>query len=255
MRLPFTVDQFLDVFRHYNLAVWPAQWVLAALAAAATVLALRDRPRDARWVSGILALLWLWVAFAYHVAFFAGVNRAALAFAVAFAVEGFMFAWLARRDASPSYRPRSSVAKLTGAIVIACALVGYPALGYVLGHRYPAAPTFGVPCPTTIFTLGVLVWASGSVPRRLLVVPLAWAVVATSAAVQLGMTEDFGLPIAAVVALVAALLTRERHHRPNATSPRRRVEQEGPSAASPQVGRRPTANQAMHDSFAGVDAQ
>jgi hypothetical protein len=101
----------------------------------------------------------------------------------------------------------------------------------------------------------VLVWASGSVPRRLLVVPLAWAVVATSAAVQLGMTEDFGLPIAAVVALVAALLTRERHHRPNATSPRRRVEQEGPSAASPQVGRRPTANQAMHDSFAGVDAQ
>ena len=28
MRLPFTIDQFLDVFRRYNLAVWPAQWVV-----------------------------------------------------------------------------------------------------------------------------------------------------------------------------------------------------------------------------------
>ena len=28
MRLPFTIDQFLDVFRRYNLAVWQAQWVL-----------------------------------------------------------------------------------------------------------------------------------------------------------------------------------------------------------------------------------
>ena len=33
MDLPFTVEQFVDVFSQYNVAVWPAQTVLTALAA------------------------------------------------------------------------------------------------------------------------------------------------------------------------------------------------------------------------------
>ena len=28
MQLPFTVDQFLEVFHRYNLAVWPVHWIL-----------------------------------------------------------------------------------------------------------------------------------------------------------------------------------------------------------------------------------
>jgi hypothetical protein len=35
VRLPFTIDQFLDVFRRYNSAVWPSQLVLLGLAVAA----------------------------------------------------------------------------------------------------------------------------------------------------------------------------------------------------------------------------
>ena len=174
MRLPFTIDQFLDVFRRYNLAVSPAQWVLVTLAVVAVVLAARDRLTTKRWVSAILALLWFWMAAAYHVAFFASVNRAAVAFAGAFAIQGGLFTWLAFRATPPSYRSRSSGATAIGALFIVYALLVYPALGYLLGHRYPAAPTFGVPCPTTIFTLGLLVWSGTSMPRRLLVIPLAW---------------------------------------------------------------------------------
>lgn len=32
MQLPFTTEQFFDVFRAYNTAVWPAQLVLVVLA-------------------------------------------------------------------------------------------------------------------------------------------------------------------------------------------------------------------------------
>src|SRR5262247_2951578 len=113
MRLPFTIDQFLDVFRQYNRAVWPAQWMLVLLAGIAVALALRDRPRNSQWVSAILALLWLWTAVAYHLGFFTRVNRAAVGFAAAFAAQGVLFAMLARRDglrvAMKDYRARHAL--------------------------------------------------------------------------------------------------------------------------------------------------
>ena len=105
-------------------------------------------------------------------------------------------------------------AAIIGAALLTYAVVGYPLLGYALGHRYPAAPTFGVPCPTTIFTLGLGVWAGASLPRRLLIAPLAWSIVGTSAAITLGMIEDLGLLAAAIATVVAASLgARTAGHR------------------------------------------
>jgi hypothetical protein len=209
MRFPFTIDQFLDVFRRYNAAVWPAQWILGALGLVAIVLALTGRRSASRWVSIILALLWLWMAAAYHLAFFTSINRAAIAFAAAFAVQAAVFTWVAFRTPAVTYRPRSRVAAIIGAVLIIYAIVVYPVLGYALGHRYPAAPTFGVPCPTTILTLGLVVWAGRSLPRRVLVVPLAWSLVATSAAVNLGMIEDFGLLAAAIATTLTIRVRRD----------------------------------------------
>jgi hypothetical protein len=92
-------------------------------------------------------------------------------------------------------------------LLIAYALIGYPLIGASLGHRYPAAPTFGLPCPTTIFTLGVLVMGR-PVPRHLLLVPVAWAIVGGFAACRLGVAEDSGLPIAAALVTVVLLARR-----------------------------------------------
>jgi hypothetical protein len=93
------------------------------------------------------------------------------------------------------------------------ALIGYPALGWAFGHRYPAAPTFGVPCPTTIFTLGLLLWGLERLPWRVVVVPLLWAGVGTSAAATLGITEDFGLPLAGIVTVGFVVEARRRARR------------------------------------------
>ena len=214
MRLPFTIDQFLDVFRRYNLAVWPAQWVLATLGVVAVVLALSERRHASRCVSAILSIMWFWMAAAYHLAFFAIINRAAIAFAAAFAVQGTLFAGLAFRGPRVTYRPRSRISSVIGAMLIAYAIIAYPVLGYAVGHRYPAAPTFGVPCPTTIFTLGLVVWAGKSLPWRVLIVPLAWSVVGTSAAITLGMLEDFGLLTATVATLLARHVRRGEDRSP-----------------------------------------
>jgi len=65
------------VFAACHGAVRPGQIVWFCGAAAAVVLAWRgDVPSD-RLISAVLALLWAWMAVAYHYLFFAPVNPAA----------------------------------------------------------------------------------------------------------------------------------------------------------------------------------
>jgi hypothetical protein len=51
MNLPFTQEQFFEIFPAYNVAVWPAQFVLNVLAIAMVVLVLRAPERAGRLVS------------------------------------------------------------------------------------------------------------------------------------------------------------------------------------------------------------
>jgi hypothetical protein len=74
-----------------------------------------------------------------------------------------------------------------------------PAVGYALGRVYPESPTFGAPCPVVIFTFGLLMWADKKLPWYLLIIPVLWAFIATSAALTFGVKEDFGLLVAGTI--------------------------------------------------------
>jgi hypothetical protein len=209
MRIPFTVDGFLDVFRRYNEAVWPAQWILVLLAAATVVAALRMR-RPTRIPLLLLSVLWLWMGIVYHFVFFSSINPAAALFGALFVMQAGLLAWLASRKPVTHFTFRRDSAGVLGVSMIVFALIIYPLLGWLLGHRYPYAPTFGLPCPTTVFTFGLLLLARPALPRRAFIIPVLWSVVATSAALQLGIMEDLSLPVAAIIASVVALQV----HRP-----------------------------------------
>ena len=210
MDLPFTPEQFFAVFGRYNETVWPLQLVLVALAVVALVAVRRGGVRGRRLAFAIVGFLWLWIAFVYQAAFFTAINPAAWIFAALFAAGGIAFGW-AVRGAAPSAEPSHGVRAGAGAVLVAYALAGYPAVAWLAGQRYPEVPTFGLPCPTTIFTLGMLLLLAAP-PRRLFVLPLAWSVIATAAAFELGVPEDYGLTVAAVVA--AAFLVRPLTRRP-----------------------------------------
>jgi hypothetical protein len=63
-------------------------------------------------------------------------------------------------------------------------------------------PLFGIaPCPTTIFTIGVLLMASDRLTLWLSIIPIAWALIGTSAALFLGVPEDLGLAVAVIALL------------------------------------------------------
>jgi hypothetical protein len=94
--------------------------------------------------------------------------------------------------------------------LIVFALVVYPAWSYYSGHRYPAFPTFGLPCPTTIFTLGILGFLSSPYPRFPIILPVLWCFVGAQAAFRLEVHADSALIVAGLfgVALLAKFRIR-----------------------------------------------
>lgn len=77
MKTPFTIEQFFDVFKNYNEAVFPIQALFYLLSLFVVYLTIKPNSGSEKIVSGILGLLWLWMGIVYHLVFFTAVNNAA----------------------------------------------------------------------------------------------------------------------------------------------------------------------------------
>jgi hypothetical protein len=200
MQLPFTREQFFDLFAAYNEALWPA--IVALWTASAVIVALRlsaRHPRD-RWVSAVLVAHWAWSAVAYHVAFFTRINPAAWLFAALFLAQAVLFFRVGVMHQRLSFAPWGNAWAPLAWCLIAYSL-SYPVINAIDHRSLQRIPTFGVPCPTTILTVGVLMLATPRY-RSLAVVPVIWSAIGGSAAFLLGVSADFALPIAGIALAV-----------------------------------------------------
>ena len=205
MQLPFTHDQFLDVFGAYNRALWPAAVLMWLLTAAAIVALYRRGPRASRFVAAVLAIHWGWAGIAYHLAFFRSINPAANFFGAVFVLQAALFLWRGALGSHLSFQPTSLFWGRVGGALIGYALL-YPAIGLAFGLAYPRIPTFGVPCPTAILTVGLLLFAPRREVRLLGGIPVLWAAVGGSAAVLLNIRADFALLVAGLFLMVFAIV-------------------------------------------------
>lgn len=205
MHLPFTADQFFDVFRRYNEAVWPAQIALPIVALMAAGAAYRANARRSRtWARAavvLLAGLWLWTGIVYFKMFFATITPAGQIFGSFFIAEAavlLLCAW----EMGPRLEPATPGSLAVSRFILVYALLLYPVAGIAAGQQYPALPTFGAPCPLTIFTFGFLAIFPSSISRVAIAVPVLWVAISSYAAFGFGVYEDFGLPAAAIAAIV-----------------------------------------------------
>ncbi|MGB7203381.1 MAG: DUF6064 family protein [Pyrinomonadaceae bacterium] len=202
MQLPFTAEQFFGVFDAYNTTVWPAQVLLLALAVAAIVLVGVPRRWSGAAISAILACLWVWLGLVYHLGFFAPINPLAYAFAAVSVAGAVVFAWQGVIRRRLEFNWTVNARSIVGLVLVLFALVVYPAWSTLSGHGYPALPTFGLPCPTTLFTLGLFAFVTAPYPRSPLVVPVLWCFVGAQAAFLLGVQADLGLVVAGIFGIV-----------------------------------------------------
>lgn len=198
--IPFTSEVFFALFEDYNLAIWPAQIIAYMVGLLVLVLVFAPTQTGGRIIGAALALFWLWTGIVYHWLTFAGINFAAPVFAALFVCQGLLFGWTLVLKRGASFRFDATLHSWAGLALIIVALAGYPLMNWLAGHGWPQMPVFGTsPCPTTIFTLGVLLTARRAVSPTLAAVPVLWALVAgTAAPALLDMPENFALLLAGI---------------------------------------------------------
>ena len=208
--LPFTIDQFLGVFEQYNQAIWPMHIVAYILAIGVIFLAAKKTRYSDQIISVVLACFWAWMGIVYHLMYFSTINGAAIGFGILFIVQAILWVVFGVIRPKLSFQLDTNPYALTGVVLIVYAMLVYPLIGTLLGHGYPRSPSFGVaPCPTTIFSFGLLLLTSAKVPKSVLVIPFLWSLLGFTASFLLGVREDIGLVVAGVLS-VGLLLRRDR---------------------------------------------
>lgn len=192
--LPFTPEQFFEVFAAYNRALWPAVIGLWLYSLTGAVVLARSRRCD-RFLVAMLGVQWGWAALAYHAAFFSRINPAAWLFAALFLAQSALFVWFGILRTDLRFTSRGSIRHAVAWMLIAYALA-YPFIVQADARDLLYAPSFGLPCPTTLLTIGLLFAADPPWPRVLAAIPVTWAFIAGSAALLLGVKADLMLWVA-----------------------------------------------------------
>jgi hypothetical protein len=202
----FPLELFLRVFEKYNLDIWPMQVVAYIIGIVSLFFVIKRTEYSNRINAAILSFLWLWIGIVFFLLYFAPVFSLHYVFGGLFIIQGILFL-------ANVFKPRVSfgckrdVYSLVGILFIAYAMIGYPVVGYLLGHGHSAP--FGVtPCPTTVFTFGLLLLIDKKVPKLFLVIPLLWALIGGLPPVFVGVFEDIGLIVAGLLG-TAMILYRD----------------------------------------------
>lgn len=210
MDFPFTTSQFFEVFRNYNQSVFPVQLIFYFAGCFIIYFLFKQYNFSNRIISSLLGVFWIWMGIVYHIIFFSPINKAAYVFGGLFILQGMFFLYTGSIKNKISYRFQNNILNYTGLILIVYALVVYPLIGNATGHTYPAAPIFSLPCPTAIFTFGVLLFTDKVFPKYILIIPVIWAIIGFNAALKLSIVGDYGLLLAGLLGLFLILLRDKR---------------------------------------------
>ncbi|MDZ7634309.1 MAG: DUF6064 family protein [Bacteroidales bacterium] len=208
MSVPFTFDEFLAMLERFNTDWWPAHIFMYLLAAIVIYFAIRKTNYSGKAVTVILVFLWIWVGTVFNLLYFSKLYPMAYIFVVMFILEGIILAVAGLYLNRLTFRVRADLCGLIGGILIIYSLAGYPLIAHLTGREYPHLLLTGMmPCPTAIFTLGLLLWTEKPMPKIVPVIPVVYALTGF-VPVRLGVVEDIGLILAGIV---TGLLLVYRH--------------------------------------------
>jgi len=187
------------------------QIIAYILAITALLFILKKYRHSGKIVLAILVFFWLWNGLVYHILYFASINKAAYLFGFLFLIQAGLFILLGLTRSHLSFKFISDSYSITASIFILYAMLVYPILNSLLGHGYPNSPAFGLaPCPTTIFTFGILLLCESKIPKYILTIPAIWSIIGFTAALFLSITEDLGLLTAGLIGTLMIIYKNNR---------------------------------------------
>lgn len=199
--LLFSPRTYYRLFELYNADIWPIQILTVMLGGAILALIRWNGVWQGRAVAAILAMCWIWIAWAFHAERYATINWAATYIAMLFVAEGLALLVVGAIRSPLRLRPSGSVVNRGGLCLFVFALLLQPAIGPLVGRTWMQAEIFGVaPDPTAVATLGVALMAD-RVVRNIMVVPLVWCVVSGATLWTMEAPDAFVMPVAALLGI------------------------------------------------------
>ena len=209
--LLFSSRTYYRLFELYNLEWWPLQ--LAALGLGLAVLGLwrHGGDRAVRAIAVIVALGWLWIAWAFHAQRYASINLAAGYFAWAFAVQALLLLWLGGVRGQLAPAPAARLQRRAGLGLLLFSVLAFPLMAPLLGRGWTQAEVFGMaPDPTALATLGILLLAGGRPAWVLFPIPVAWCLISGATLWAMDASDSAIVPLAALLAVGLAVASRPR---------------------------------------------
>ena len=203
--LLFSQRTYYRLFELYNLEWWPLQIVALALGVSLWALWLKGGERAGRALAAILALCWLWVAWAFHWQRYASINLAAGYFAWAFVAQALLLLWVGVVRGRLTPAPATRLQQRLGLGLLLFAVLIFPLVGPLRGRSWTQSEVFGMaPDPTALATLGVLLVAGARPAWALFPIPVAWCLI-SGATLWAMESPDFAIvPLAALLAVSLA---------------------------------------------------
>ena len=209
--LLFSGRTYHRLFELYNIDIWPAQSVALALGCVLLALLWRPRAGQGRFIAAILALCWIWVAWAFHWRHFTTINWAGTYFAYAFAFEALLLIVFGVCNDDLAFAP-GSLSHRVGFALVLFAVCGVPLIAPLVGGGWLQSQVFGVtPDPTAVATLGTLLAGGRRALWRMGIIPWISCVLSGAVTWTLGSPDaPIALVSAFIVVAAAAMKTARK---------------------------------------------
>ena len=172
--LLFSPRTYYRMIERHNEAIWPAQLITMMLGIGILGALRQPSTAQGRIIAGILALLWMWVAWAFLLYRYATINWAIKYVVPFFVLEALLLVWWGVIGGKLSFAVRPTAIGRLGTALFVLSLLLYPALAVIVGRPWNQAEVFGIaPDPTVTATVGLLLLTS-RLRWGLLPVPLLW---------------------------------------------------------------------------------
>ena len=197
--LLFAPRTYYRLFELYNLAVWPAHLLAGALGFTLLMLMRYGGAWRGRAIAAILALFWLWVAWAYLFERYGTINWMAYYFAMGFAVEAILL--IISGIVLNRLTPSTDLTSRAGIAIVVFALLIQPLSAPLFGREWIQVEILGIaPDPTVAASIGALL-AMLRVHWHLLVIPLLWCAITGTTLWAMEAPDALLMPAIAIFAI------------------------------------------------------
>ncbi|SDL95783.1 hypothetical protein SAMN05192555_10843 [Franzmannia pantelleriensis] len=204
--LMFSLRVYERLFVLHNQSLWPAQWLALALGAGLLFALWQSRIEWLRLIMPVLAVSWLFVAWAFLWQRYAPINWGIRYVVPLFVLQALLLLALSRWRGL-ALASRWQAPRVLGLALVTYAVFLHPLSALLHGRSLAGAEVVGLtPDPLAIATLGAATLVQ---PARygwvLMVAPLLWCLI-SAATLQLLGAPGVWIPLLAVVTAVVARL-------------------------------------------------